>query len=95
MAKKIATISKADTAAKITVVDGELCINGQKVGRLEDFIEKDKEDNYLISWHGYDHETHRTCTISIGWNGDFYVDGKHITTRTDSTESESGEETES
>lgn len=50
------------------------------------------EENYLISWDVYDHETHRRSRMSIGFDGNYYLDGKAIQKRIDIVQGKASEE---
>jgi hypothetical protein len=66
-------------AHKFEVRDGVVYMDGQAISRIDEPTKK--EENYLISWHGYDHENNRTVAVSIGYDGSLFVDGKAIATR--------------
>ena len=53
------------------------------------------EDNFLFSWYVHDHENNRNVIASIGIDGNIYIDGRALRTRTNPGESEESEKAKS
>ena len=50
------------------------------------------EENFLFSWYVHDHENNRNVIASIGIDGNIYIDGKALRTRTNPEESKESKE---